>query len=154
VIGATGENIGVLPREKALALAQEEGLDLILINESAKPPVAKIIDFDKFRYEREKELKRQYRQRQLESKQIQIGAKTAQHDLQVRLKKLEEFLTKGHRVEIQMVLRGRERANRDWARAKLQEFLNKITISHRITRDIKPGGRGLTVQIDPEKKTS
>lgn len=125
---------------------------MILINESAKPPVAKIIDFDKFRYEREKELKRQYRQRQLEGKQIQIGAKTAKHDLQVRLKKLEEFLTKGHRVEIQMVLRGREKANRDWARAKLQEFLDAIATPHRITRDIKPGGRGLTVQIDPAAK--
>ncbi|MBI2595036.1 MAG: translation initiation factor IF-3, partial [Candidatus Colwellbacteria bacterium] len=100
VIGSAGENIGVLPREKALALAQEQGLDLILVNESAKPPVAKIINFDKFRYEREKELKRQYRQRQLLGKQIQIGAKTAAHDLHVKLKKTEEFLGKGHKVEI------------------------------------------------------
>lgn len=144
----------MLAREKALALAQEEGLDLILINESAKPPVAKIIDFDKFRYEREKELKRQHRQRQLESKQIQIGAKTATHDLKVKLKKTEEFLSKGHKVEIQMVLRGRERANRDWAKAKFQEFLAAIAVPYRITREIRPGGRGLTVQIDPEKKTS
>ncbi len=141
-----------MPREKALALAQEQGLDLILVNESAKPPVAKIINFDKFRYEREKELKRQYRQRQLLGKQIQIGAKTAAHDLHVKLKKTEEFLGKGHKVEIQMVLRGRERANRDWAKAKFQEFLKTITVPYRITREIRPGGRGLTVQIDPEKK--
>ena len=154
MIGSAGENLGVLAREKALALAQEQELDLILINESAKPPVAKIIDFDKFRYEREKEFKKQYRQRQLEGKQIQIGAKTASHDLQVKLKKLEEFLTKGHRVEIQMVLRGRERANRDWARTKFEEFLKAITVPYRITRDIKPGGRGLTVQIDPTAKAS
>ncbi|MBI3088763.1 MAG: translation initiation factor IF-3 [Candidatus Colwellbacteria bacterium] len=152
MIGATGENLGVLMREKAFALAQEQGLDLILISESAKPPVARIIDFDKFRYEREKELKRQHRKRQLEGKQIQIGAKTAPHDLQIKLKKLEEFLTKGHRVEVQMVLRGRERANRDWARAKMQDFLKAISVPYRITREIKPGGRGLTVQIDPEKK--
>ena len=152
MIASTGENLGVLTREKALALAEEQGLDLILINESAKPPVARIIDFDKFRYEREKELKRRERQRQLEVKQIQIGAKTAAHDLHVKLKKLEGFLTKGHRVEIQMVLRGRERANRDWARAKFQEFLVAITVPYRITREIRPGGRGLTVQIDPEKK--
>lgn len=142
----------MLPRDKALALAQEQGLDLILINESAKPPVAKIIDFDKFRYEREKELKRQQRQRQLLSKQIQIGAKTASHDLQVKLKKTEEFLGKGHKVEIQMVLRGRERANRDWARTKFEEFLNTISVPYRITREIRPGGRGMTVQIDPTAK--
>lgn len=154
MIGSTGENLGVLSREQAIALAQEQELDLVLISESVRPPVAKIIDFDKFRYEKEKELKRQQRQRQLEGKQIQIGAKTAPHDLQIKLKKLEEFLTKGHRIEVQMVLRGRERANREWARTKLEEFLKTITVPYRITRDIKPGGRGLTVQIDPEKKTS
>lgn len=152
MIDATGENIGVISRDKAIALAQEQELDLILISESAKPPVAKIIDFDKFRYEREKELKRQQRQKQLESKQIQIGAKTASHDLQVKLKKTEEFLGKGHKVEIQMVLRGRERANREWARGKFQEFLNAITTPYRITREMRPGGRGLTVQIDPAAK--
>lgn len=135
--------------EKALALAEEQGLDLILVTEGATPPVARIINFDKFRYEREKELKRQRRQKAPETKQVQISVRAALNDLMTRKKKAEEFLADGHRVEIQMVLRGREKGKIDWAKMKLTEFLKMIEAPYKITREIKPGGRGLNLQIEP-----
>jgi translation initiation factor IF-3 len=141
-----------LPLEQALRLAQEKNLDLILIAERADPPVARILSFDKFRYEKEKELKKQRRQKPPEIKQIQISARTAKNDLLIRIKKLEEFLNAGHRVEIQMVLRGREKSMIDWSKNKLNDFMNLITVPYKITREIKTGGRGLNVQIEPDKK--
>jgi len=148
VLDETGNNLGVLSRDRALELAREKGLDLILISPKAVPPVARILSFDKFRYEKEKELKKQ-RKKAPELKRIQIGAKTAKNDLLVRLKKLEEFLEHGHKVDIQMTLRGREKEKRDWAKGRLEEFLGMITTPYKVTQPIKPGGRGLTVQIDP-----
>ncbi len=150
MLDEAGNNLGVLSRDRALELAREKGLDLILISPKAVPPVARILSFDKFRYEKERELKRQ-RKKAPELKRIQIGVKTAKNDLLVRLKKLEEFLEHGHKVEIQMTLRGREKEKRDWAKGKLEEFLGMITTSHKVTQPIKPGGAGLTVQIDPGK---
>jgi translation initiation factor IF-3 len=141
-----------LPLEQALRLAEEKNLDLILIAERADPPVARILSFDKFRYEKEKELKKQRRQKPPEIKQIQISARTAKNDLLIRIKKLEEFLNAGHRVEIQMVLRGREKSMIDWSKNKLNDFMNLITVPYKITREIKTGGRGLNVQIEPDKK--
>ncbi|MBI2010895.1 MAG: translation initiation factor IF-3 [Candidatus Colwellbacteria bacterium] len=150
MLDETGNNLGVLSRDRALELAREKGLDLILISPKAVPPVARILSFDKFRYEKEKELKKQ-RKKAPELKRIQIGIKTAKNDLMVRLKKLEEFLEHGHKVEIQMTLRGREKANRSWAEERLNEFLGMITTPYKIAQPIKPSGRGLTVQIDPGK---
>lgn len=141
-----------MPLKQALRLAQEKNLDLILIAERADPPVARILSFDKFRYEKEKELKKQRRQKPPEIKQIQISARTAKNDLLIRIKKLEEFLNAGHRVEIQMVLRGREKSMIDWSKNKLNDFMNLITVPYKITREIKTGGRGLNVQIEPDKK--
>ncbi len=84
-------------------------------------------------------------------KRIQISARSAKNDLLIRLKKLEEFLQNGHRIEIQMTLRGREKGNKEWAKGKLNEFMGMITTPYRVTSEVKPGGRGLIVQIAPEQ---
>lgn len=142
--------MGVLSREEALALAEQKELDLILVTPNASPPVARIVDYDKFRYEQEKEQKRRERQKAPEMKRVQISPRTATNDLQISLKKLEKFLEAGHRVEIQLTLRGRERGNKDWARSKLEEFIDMITVPHKVTSPIKSGGRGMLTQISPE----
>ena len=146
----TNENVGVLSLHDAMKLAQEKELDLVLISPNAKPPVAKITNFDKFRYKREKELKKQKRQKAPEMKRIQISGRTAKNDLLTQLRKLEKFMEAGHRIESQLTLRGREKGNREWAEMKLKEFMDMITVPHRIVSDIKRGGRGLLVQITPE----
>jgi len=95
---------------EALAKAREEGLDLVEIASGAKPPVAKIISYDKFRYREEKEARKQrHAQKAKELKQVRITPRAATNDLGVKLKNVEKFLTEGHKVEIGIYLRGREK---------------------------------------------
>lgn len=143
-----GANIGVLSLQEALQLAKEKGLDLIEIVPNAKPPVAKIMSFDKFRYQEKKKLKKQKAgQKTQEFKQVRISARAAEHDLQIKAEKVNEFLNEGHIVEIQLFLRGREKANKDWAKQKLYDFLKIITPEHKVLLEPKYGGRGFNAQV-------
>ena len=148
VVDETGENLGVMPLEAALKLAMEKGLDLIEIAPMVKPPVARIISFDKFRYQKEKELKKQKAtQKTSELKQIQITAKSAKNDLETRVKRINEFLEEENKVEIMLVLKGREKYNREWARYKLNEFLKMITVEYKTTMEPRFIGKGMVMQI-------
>ena len=148
VINETGDNLGVMKKEDALALAKEKSLDLIEIAPMAQPPVARIMSFDKFRYQQGKEERKQrHAQKQKELKQVQITPRSALNDLQIKAKKAEDFLNEGHKVTISLFLRGREKANKDWALKKMREFINMITVSHEITMEPKQGGRGFLAQI-------
>ncbi|MBI5306721.1 translation initiation factor IF-3 [Candidatus Wolfebacteria bacterium] len=148
VVDETGENLGVLPLEKALEIAKSKELDLIEIAPTANPPVAKIISFDKFRYQKEKELKKQKAsQKTSELKQVQISLAAAKNDLETKIKKMEEFLNDGDKVNIVLVLKGREKYNRNWAYQKLNEFLKMIPIEYKIINEPKFMGRGLMMQI-------
>lgn len=148
VIDENGENLGVLKREDALRMAQERGLDLIEIAPKIKPPVAKITNYDKFRYKQEKEEKKQrLATKAAEMKQVRISAKAAKNDLMVKADKVNKFLEKGSQVEIFMVLRGREKANRDWARTKLDEFTAMLRPDHKVVTQPKYIGRGFVMQV-------
>ncbi len=148
VIDAKGENLGVLKREDALALAKERELDLIEIAPAAKPPVAKIISFDKFRYSQEKEEKKQRTaQKAKELKQVRLSPRAAENDLKIKAALADEFLNKGHKVEIHLYLRGREKGNRAWNMERMNQFLAMIQTPHLITMSPRPGGRGLVAQI-------
>ena len=148
MVGEKGENLGIMPLGEALKLAESRGLDLIEIAASAKPPVAKIISFDKFRYQKEKELKKQKTsQKASELKQIQISVRAAANDLKIKAQKIDEFLGEGHKVEIVLRLRGREKYNKDWARYKLEEFFKLITVEHKTILEPRFGGQGLVMQI-------
>ena len=143
-----GRSLGVLARDQALQAAHDKGLDLIEVAPNAKPPVARIMSFDKYRYQQEKKFKKQKAgQKSLELKQIQISGRSAKNDLQTKAKKANKFLEEGRPINIVMVLRGREKANKRWAEEKLREFLGTMINPHRILSPIKPGGRGMQVQI-------
>ena len=148
VIGEAGENIGVLPLAEALKLAKEKGLDLIEIAATAKPPVAKIMSYDKYRYQEEKKIKKQRAGIKIqELKGVRISARAAEHDLRVKANKVNEFLNEGHIVEIQLVMRGREKANRDWAKQKLLDFVKMIIPEHKILLEPKYSFKGFNMQI-------
>lgn len=148
MIDAEGGNLGVMKREEALKLTQEKGLDLIEISPTAKPPVARIISYDKFRYQEEKKEKKQrLTQKTKELKQVRITPRVAQNDLQIKAKLVDKFLNEGHKVGINIFLRGREKANREWALQKLEEFVQMIKTPHQITMDKKQSGRGYSTQI-------
>mgnify|MGYP001559016617 CR=1 FL=1 len=129
-------------------MAKEKGLDLIEIVPTAKPPVAKIISFDKFRYQQGKEEKKQKQiQKAKELKGVRISPRAAKHDLEVKVNRVEKFLAEGHKVEINLFLRGREKGNKAWGLQKLNEFMRMIKIPHIVTMAPRPGGRGFVAQI-------
>lgn len=137
---------------EALAKARELGLDLVEIAPSAKPPVAKIISYDKFRYREEKEARKQrHAQKAKELKQVRITPRAASNDLGVKIKNVEKFLAEGHKVEIGIFLRGREKGNKDWALQKLKEFLAMIPVPFEKTMEPRAGGRGFITQIMGKK---
>lgn len=140
--------MGVMPRDKALELAKpEEGLDLIEISPNANPPVARLMNYDKYRYEREKAEKKERRAiKSVSIKRVQISPRAANHDLQIKLKQLEGFLKEGHPVEVYVRLRGREKYNNDWANQKLKDFLDMISIEYKVISAPK-FAQGLRVQI-------
>lgn len=114
VIDDEGKQLGVLSRNEALALAEEQGLDLVEISPDADPPVAKIVDWGKFNYQRTKQQQKNKRTaKTLEMKQIRFGLKISPHDLGIKLKKATEFLDAGHKVKLTLVYRGRELAHKD-----------------------------------------
>lgn len=149
IIDPEGENLGVMSREEAFALARDKyELDLIEISANAKPPVARIMSYDKFRYLEEKaEKKEKQLQKASGIKQVQISVKAAKNDLEIKLKKLHEFLEEGHQVEIAMRMRGREKGNKAWAEQKLKEFMDMITTEYKVVSAPKFAGRGMTAQI-------
>lgn len=133
-------------------MAKEKGIDLIEIAPNAKPPVARLISFDKYRYQQEKALKKERAsERTGTMKQVQISARAAQNDLQTKIHKLEEFMGNGYTVEIQMRLRGREKYNKPWAMQKLDEFMKMIPVEYKVITAPKFAGRGIQVQIMKKK---
>ncbi|MDP2651788.1 MAG: translation initiation factor IF-3, partial [bacterium] len=108
VIGAAGENLGVLSLADALAAAKVAGLDLIEISPSAVPPVAKIIDYGKFEYERSKKEKvAKSKVKISETKEVQVKVGTGENDMALKAKKAAEWLAEGHRVRVELFLKGR-----------------------------------------------
>src|SRR5690606_14577326 len=107
VIDQDGKQLGILTRNEALRAAEEQGLDLVEISPDAKPPVAKIIDWGKYNYQRTKQQKKNKQSsKTLEMKQMRFGLKISEHDLNVKLNKVRNFLEAGHKVKITVFYRG------------------------------------------------
>ena len=131
--------------EEAFNLAEQKKLDVIEIAPTANPPVVKIMDFGKFKYEeaRKERERRPKGEHSSETKMLRVGFKTGRHDLELRAKQSNEFLQEGHKVKIDMVLRGREKALRDFAKKRFHEFLALIP-GHALEQGIKSTPQGLT----------
>ncbi|MDO8495619.1 MAG: translation initiation factor IF-3 [bacterium] len=144
VIDDNGEQLGVLSTTEAIRLAHQKGMDLIEVNPQADPPIAKILDYGKYMYRKEKGNRGNKNKKAAiqEVKTVRIGLKTGDHDLQVKSQLADKFLTKGHKVRLEILLRGREKAFKDLAKQKLQSFLGYITAEHVIEENVKftPGG--------------
>ncbi len=114
VIDEDGQQLGVLTKREALELAAERELDLVEISPNADIPVAKIVDWGKYNYQKTKQLQKQKRNSKVsELKQMRFGLKIGDHDLDVKLKKVTGFLEEGHKVKITIFYRGREMAHKD-----------------------------------------
>ena len=114
VIDEAGKQLGILSKQEALAMAAEQGLDLVEISPDAKPPVAKIVDWGKFNYQRTKQQQKNKKSaKALEMKQMRFGLKIGEHDLEIKMNKVRKFLEAGHKVKLTIFYRGRELAHKE-----------------------------------------
>jgi translation initiation factor IF-3 len=133
---------------EALAIARQKGLDLIEIAPTAQPPVCKIMDFGKFRYQQQKEFQKQRaKQRRDDMKTVRISVRSGRHDMEFRAKQIEEFLNDGLKVQLEVVMRGREKAHPELARRKLNEFLDLIAIPKKFLQEIKRTPAGFSAVV-------
>jgi len=147
VIDEEGTNLGVLSTQEALNMAKDRGLDLVEVTENVQPPICKIIDYGKYKYIQEKkEKKQQLGQKKSEIKGVRIGFATSAHDLEIRARQIEKFFKEGHKVIIEMKLRGREKAHFDLAKERLELFISTIPTAKK-EDIIKRSPQGLSVNI-------
>lgn len=151
VIDIAGVNRGAMDIAAALVLAREQEADLVEVSPLATPPVCKVTDFGKLQYRQAKqEQQAKTKQKRVETKGIRIGFRTDTHDLLFKKTQAEKFLTKGNKVRVEIVLRGREKAMYDKAKGSLQQFLKSIATPHRFEEEVKRGPMGFTALIVPE----
>ena len=152
VVNEEGEQIGIMKTSQALALARENGLDLVEIAPMAKPPVAKIIDFAKFKYQQKKALTQAKKNtKKTEVKTLWLTMRIGEHDMQIKAKKVDEFLGDGDLVRIELRMKGREQAFPDIARQNFDKFLKMISLPHKIEVPVKRLGGTFALTISPSK---
>ena len=123
LIGADGENVGVVSPSRALVMAEEAGLDLVEISPNAKPPVCKIMDFGKFKYEQQKrEAEARKKQKTIEVKEVKFRPNTDTHDYDVKMRNVFKFLEAGDKVKVTLRFRGREMAHQNLGRELLERI--------------------------------
>lgn len=148
VIGQSGEQLGIMSRSDALAAAEQAGLDLVEIAPEASPPVAKIIDWGKYQYQKMKEQRKsRQKNKAQELKQMRFGLKIGEGDLDVKLRKIEKFLEAGHKVRIQIFYRGREMAHKELGYELIDRIVAKL--GDEVVAEHKPqmAGRNLSIVV-------
>jgi len=150
VIGSDGTQIGIIPIEEALRVAGEESLDLVEVSPDAKPPVCKIMDFGKYKYEQTKkkqEAKRKQKSTQI--KEIKVRPKTNDHDLGTKVKHIRKFIGKNDKVKVTMVFRGREFMLKEQANAVLEKIVAMTEEFAQVEQHPKFEGRVITMLLGP-----
>ena len=150
VIGSNGEQLGIMSSREAQLLAKEAGVDLVEIAANANPPVVKIIDWGKFQYQKMKEEaknRKKAREKQSELKQMKIGLKISDNDLNIKVRKIKGFLEDGDRVKILIVFRGREMAHKEIGEELLNKVLDQLKDEAIVEGKAQMNGRNLSVGI-------
>lgn len=151
VIDEQGKQLGEMSNTKALETARERELDLVEVAPNAKPPVCKITNYGKFQYSQSKQDRlSKAKQKKTGTKGIRLGMRTDKHDLDFKKKQAEKFLSKGHKVKIELRLRGREKAHQNLAVESIRNFVKIIDIPYKIEDDIKRFPGGFNMIIAPE----
>lgn len=150
VITEDGQNLGVISTSKALEEARTRGLDLIEISPTAVPPVAKIMDYGKYQYDEKKKVKlARGRTQTTEVKSVQVKIGTGEHDLNLKAKRVSEWLGEGNRVKIDLYLVGRSKyMDFNFLKERLERILKLITIDYRIAQEAVKGPKGLTIYVE------
>lgn len=150
LISSTGDLIGVVSTQDALKKAEEEGLDLVEISPNLFPPICKILDWGKYKYDLSKKGGGKG-QKTGEIKTIRLSSKIGEHDLEVKAKKARKFLEKGFKVKAQLMFKGREITHKDVGESVLRKFNSSIEDVTEIEQDIKFIGREISIIFKPNK---
>lgn len=149
VIGAEGDQLGIMPTDEALAAARQVGLDLVEVAPSERPPVCRIMDFGKFKYQQKKRQHKSH-SHQIKIKEIRVRPKTGEHDIQVKVSKAREFLGQKHKVLVSVMFRGRELAHVDEGRRLLTEMLAMLEDVGRLESPPSQQGRRIVCSLAPK----
>lgn len=153
VLGDEGEQMGIISREEAMKIADDKGLDLVLVSPDAKPPVAKIMDYGKFKYEQERKKKEARKnQKTIDVKEVKFSCKIADGDIAYKVKHAIEFLEAGKHVKLRVFLRGREMANPEWGVDVLNRVWPMLEEVGVLEQDAKRDGRYVNMYVTPKKK--
>lgn len=152
VLGQDGEQFGIISKSEAIRIAEEKGLDLVLISPDAKPPVAKVMDYSKHRYEIEKKKKEARKnQKIIEVKEVKFSCKIAENDVNYKVKHVREFLEKGKHVKLRVFLRGREMANPELGIEVLKRVWPMLSDVGNLEKDAHLEGRYINMYVTPLK---
>lgn len=152
VISSTGEMLGIMSSKEAYFMAKDEGLDLVKISPNADPPVCKIIDFGKYRYEQEKKEKEQKKnQKVVELKEIRMTPNIDDNDLNTKIMQAKKFLEKGNKLKVTLRFRGREIARMKECEPLLMEFYEKLSDVSNIEKKPLAEGRNMSIILQSKK---
>ena len=150
VIASSGENLGIMNTNKAISMAKDEGLDLIEIAPNANPPVCKIIDMGKFKYEAQKKAnKAKKRQKKIELKEIKLRPVTEVHDYNFKLKNAQKFLAKGDKVKFTIRFKGRELMHSNLGNDLMNKIQEDIKLVGKVEMNPKFDGKQMIMVIQP-----
>jgi translation initiation factor IF-3 len=150
VIGSDGQNLGILNTNEAISMAKEEGLDLIEIAPNAKPPVCKIIDMGKYKYDAQKKAnKAKKKQKKIELKEIKLRPVTETHDYNFKIKNAQKFLTKGDKVKFTVRFKGRELQHSNLGHDLMKKIKKDINQFGKVELDPKFDGKQMIMVIQP-----
>lgn len=153
VIGADGEQLGVLSRLEAIGIAREQGYDLVEVAAAADPPVCRIMDYGKYKYEQQKK-KQEAKKRQtvVQIKEIKFRPKTDEHDYETKLKHIRRFLEDGDRVKVTIFFRGREIVHKERGLSVIERVIEETKDIARVDQEVRPEGRTLQMLLAPMAK--
>ncbi|MBL7132540.1 MAG: translation initiation factor IF-3 [Phycisphaerae bacterium] len=150
VIGSDGEQLGILERDEALRIATDGGFDLVEVASNVRPPVCKIMDFGKFKYQQAKKSHKS-KSHEVKMKEIRVRPKTEAHDLDFKIRRARDFLEEGDKVMVNMLFRGRELSHMDFAAQNMQAFVEKLGDIATVERGPSREGRRMILIMVPNK---
>lgn len=152
VIGAEGDQLGILPRSEAISLAREAGMDLVEVAATSDPPVCRIMDYGKFKYEQQKKkAEAKKRQSVVQIKEIKVRPKTDDHDYETKLRHVRRFLEDGDRCKVTVFFRGREIVHKDRGLAILDRMVQDLNEIAKMEQEPRAEGRTLQMLLVPKK---
>jgi translation initiation factor IF-3 len=155
LIGADGESVGIIPTEEALERAREEDLDLVEVAPEAKPPVARLLDYSKYKYEQEQKQKAARKhQQQVNVREIKLRPKIATHDYETKKGHVERFLRNLDKVKITIMFRGREQAHPERGRMLLQRLVDDLDGLATVESEPLQEGRNMSMLLAPDRSVA